>query len=69
MQKPKIPKTTDLSSLNRPLLATAVKFATVAAVVFALYAQDLIMVFKGAMTTEATYHILAHIAPFCVLGF
>ncbi len=69
MQKPKIPKTTDLSSLNRPLLATAVKFATVAAVVFALYAQDLIMVFKGAMTTEATYHILAILPLFAYLVF
>ena len=69
MQKPKIPKTADLGRLNRPLLATALKFATVAAVVFALYAQDLIMVFKGAVTTEATYHILARLPLFAYLVF
>ena len=46
-------------TLNQHTLAVATKFSFVAAVVVALYLPDLTMVFTGALTNEATYHILA----------
>ena len=60
MQQPQIlnsPKM--LSALNQHRLAVALKFSIIVAVIVAFYFQDLSMVFKGAITDESTYHILA----------
>lgn len=60
MQENQISVTSKINSaLNQHRLAVAVKFSVVAIVVVAFYLQDLNMVFTGAITNEATYHILA----------
>ncbi len=46
-------------ALNKYRLAVAIKFGIIAAVVILLYAQDLGLVFKGALVDESTFHILA----------
>jgi exosortase len=60
MQQNKIPVTTRIASaLYQHQLAAALKFSVIAIVVVLLYLQDLTMVFTGAITNDATYHILA----------
>jgi exosortase len=44
--------------LNREILALALKVSTLTAATIAIYFQDLSIVFKGALTNEATSHIL-----------
>jgi hypothetical protein len=46
------------SALTQHRLAVATKFTFVAAVVFGFYFQDLNIVFRNALSDEATYHIL-----------
>jgi len=48
-----------VSKLNQHRLAIALKFSVITIAVIALYFQDLNMVFKGALTNESTYQILA----------
>ena len=45
--------------LNQHRLAVALKFSVLTAVVIGFYLQDLTLVFKNALSDEATYHILA----------
>jgi exosortase len=45
--------------LNQHRLAVALKFSVLAAVVVGFYLQDLTLIFKNALSDEATYHILA----------
>ena len=60
MQETKVSLTAKMAAaLNQRWLAAAVKFSFIAITVIALYQQDLIMVLTGALTNEATYHILA----------
>ena len=60
MQKLKIPTTIKMASmLNQHRLAIALKFSVITIAAVALYFQDLSMVFKGALTDESTFHILA----------
>ncbi len=60
MQETKVSLTAKIAAeLNQRWLAAAVKFSVIAIAVIALYQQDLTMVFTGALTNEATYHILA----------
>lgn len=60
MQETKVSLTAKIAAqLNQRWLATAVKFSVIAIAVIALYRQDLTQVFTGAITNEATYHILA----------
>jgi len=47
------------SLLNQHRLAIALKFSVITAAVIALYFQDLSLVFRGALTDESTFHILA----------
>ena len=44
---------------NQHRLAVALKFSVLTAVVIGFYLQDLTLVFKNALSDEATYHILA----------
>jgi exosortase len=46
-------------ALDRQRIAIAIKFSVIAAVVIAFYFQDLTLVFRNALSDEATYHILA----------
>ena len=46
-------------SLNQHKLAVATKFSVIIAVIVAFYLQDLNLVFRNAISDEATYHILA----------
>jgi hypothetical protein len=46
-------------ALNQHRLTLALKFSVVTLAVVAFYLQDLTMVFKGALTDESTFHILA----------
>jgi exosortase/archaeosortase family protein len=46
------------SALTQHRLAVATKFTFIATVVFAFYFQDLNLVFRNALSDEATYHIL-----------
>jgi exosortase len=59
MQKTKMPTITAASILNEHRLATALKFTVISVAVVALYFPDLNMVFTGALTDEASFHILA----------
>ena len=60
MQETKIPTTIKMASaLNQHRLAIALKFSVITLAVVALYFQDLSMVFKGALTDESTFQILA----------
>jgi exosortase len=45
--------------LNQHRLAVALKFSILTAAVIGFYLQDLTLVFKNALSDEATYHILA----------
>jgi len=57
---PKIPTAEKTpSTLSQHRLAVAIKFSVIAVAVIAFYVQDLSMVFKGALTDESTFHILA----------
>jgi hypothetical protein len=47
------------SKLSQHRLAVTIKLSVIAVAVLAFYMQDLIMVFKGALTDESTFHILA----------
>ena len=47
------------STLSQHRLALAIKFSVIVVAVLAFYVQDLSMVFKGALTDESTFHILA----------
>ena len=58
--QPRLPSTTRLAqALNQHRLAVAIKFSAIVAVVVAFYLQDLNLVFRNALSDEATYHILA----------
>ena len=46
-------------ALNQHRLAVAIKFSVIVAVVVTFYLQDLNLVFRNALSDEATYHILA----------
>ena len=60
MQKPKIPTSSKLiPMLSQPNIAVALKFSVIGIVVALIYLPDLSLVFTGALTNEATYHILA----------
>jgi exosortase len=59
MQKPKMSTITAASILNEHRLATALKFTVISVAVVALYFPDLSMIFTGALTDEASFHILA----------
>ncbi len=60
MQKLKIPNTVKMASmLNQNSLAIALKFSVITIAAVTLYFQDLSIVFKGALTDESTFHILA----------
>lgn len=57
---PKLPVAEMMASkLSQHRLAVAIKFSVIAVAVLAFYMQDLSMVFKGALTDESTFHILA----------
>ncbi|MFA5365995.1 MAG: exosortase/archaeosortase family protein, partial [Candidatus Bathyarchaeia archaeon] len=57
---PKIPAIPRLTPAdNKNILAVAARFSTVAIAIFALYSQDLTMVFNDALHSEASFHILA----------
>jgi exosortase len=47
------------STLSQHNLAIAIKFSVIAVAIMAFYFQDLSMVFKGTLTGESTFHILA----------
>jgi exosortase len=56
----RLPTTTRMAqALNQHSLAVAIKFSVIVAVVVAFYLQDLNLVFRNALSDEATYHILA----------
>src|SRR4030065_1521687 len=56
----KLPTTEKLAlALNQHRIALAIKFSVLAAVVVAFSPQDLNIVFRNALSDEATYHILA----------
>jgi len=58
--QPKIPTAEKMTStLSQHRLAVAIKLSVIAVAVMAFYVQDLSMVFKGALTDESTFHILA----------
>jgi exosortase len=58
--QPRLPTTTRMAqALNQHSLAVAIKFSVIVAVVVAFYLQDLNLVFRNALSDEATYHILA----------
>ncbi|MBE3116916.1 exosortase/archaeosortase family protein [Candidatus Bathyarchaeota archaeon] len=58
--QPKLPTAEKMAStLSQHSLAVAIKFSVIAVAVMAFYFQDLSMVFKGALTDESTFHILA----------
>jgi len=60
MEETKISTTIKMTSaLNQYRLAIALKFSVITIVVVALYFQDLNMVFKGALTNETSFHLLA----------
>lgn len=60
MQKPKLPTVSGMASAEvHHRLAVAAKFSTILVAVVALYLQDLSIVFTGALSDEATFHILA----------
>src|SRR5450759_3330141 len=60
MQETKISTTIKMvSALNQHRLAIALKFSVITIAVVALYVQDLSVVFKGALTNESIFHILA----------
>jgi exosortase/archaeosortase family protein len=59
MQDIKIPSSTMALAVNRHKLTAALKFSVITLIVIALYFQDLSLVFKGALTDESTFHILA----------
>jgi exosortase len=48
-----------IAQINPHKLAVATKFLVIIAVVIAFYLQDLNLVFRNALSDEATYHILA----------
>ena len=47
------------SAFNQHRIAVAIKLTIIGVAVIAFYLQDLSMVFKGALTDESTFHILA----------
>ena len=47
------------SAFNQHRIAVAIKLTIIGVAVLAFYLQDLSMVFKGALTDESTFHILA----------
>jgi exosortase len=57
MREVKMPSMTP--ALNQHTLTLALKFSIVTIAVIALYSQDLMMIFQGALTDESTFHILA----------
>jgi len=58
--QPKLPTKEKLAlKLNQHRIAVAIKISVLVAVVIAFYLQDLTLVFKNAISDEATYHILA----------
>jgi len=59
MQIPKNPTAKITALIEQHRFAIVLKFSVITAVVVALYFQDLSMVFKGALTDESTFHILA----------
>ena len=59
-KKPNNLKNASLFSMqNQHRIAVALKFSFIAAIVIALYSQDLSIVFSNALSDEATFHILA----------
>jgi hypothetical protein len=59
-RKLKLPSTSQMAlGLGRHKLAVAIKFFAIAIVIVALYAQDLSIIFTGALNDEASFHILA----------
>jgi hypothetical protein len=46
-------------NLNQHTLAVALKFSVLSAIIIAFYLQDLTLIFRNAISDEATYHILA----------
>jgi exosortase len=48
-----------VSKLNQQWSAVAIKFSVIVAAILAFYMQDFSMVFKGALTDELTFHIIA----------
>jgi exosortase/archaeosortase family protein len=59
MQKKRLSTQTLALALNQHTLALTTKFVVIVAVVVAFYFQDLNLVFRNAISDEATYHILA----------
>jgi exosortase len=60
MQKLKLPTVSGMASAGvHHRLAVAAKFSTILVAVLALYLQDLSIVFTGALSDEASFHILA----------
>jgi len=58
--QPKLPTREKLKlALDQQRIAVAIKFSVIAAVVIAFYFQDLTLIFRNALSDEATYHILA----------
>jgi exosortase/archaeosortase family protein len=60
MMQPLKPQTEQMASaLSQHRIAVAIKFSVIAIAVIALYFEDLSLVFKGALSDESTFHILA----------
>ena len=60
MDETKISNTIKITSeLNENRFAFALKFLVIIVAIVSIYFQDLSMVFKGALTNESTFHILA----------
>jgi exosortase len=59
MQEPNAAAANLAQSKGRQRIAVALKLAAITIAIITLYAQDLNIVFRGALTDEATFHILA----------
>jgi hypothetical protein len=59
MQDAKLSSAKTASPLNQHRLVVALKVSVLALALLAFYFQDLILVFKGAISDESTFHILA----------